>query len=186
MQSEPAAVSARGGSRAGAERLWLEWGDQMKVTKPHRVTRSFTQTLAGPPEEVFPLLCPVRECDWVNGWNPDLVVSESGYAELDCVFVTPGTPEDAVWVVTRHDPEHWHLELLKLIPGVVVGKIVIRLERIAEGTSADISYTYTALSPHGEAAIDGFTQDHFDRFMKTWEEELNHFLLTGEKLARSG
>jgi hypothetical protein len=157
----------------------------MKITKPHRVTRSYTQTLAGPPEEVFPLLCPVRELDWVNGWNPDLVVTESGFSELDCVFVTPGTPEDAVWVVTRHDSDRWHLELLKLIPGVVVGKIVIRLEAIAEGTSADVSYTYTALSPHGEAAIDGFTQEHFDRFMKAWEEELNHYLLTGEKLTRS-
>jgi hypothetical protein len=157
----------------------------MKVSKPHRVTRTFTQTLAGSPEEVFPLLCPVRECDWVNGWNPDLVLTESGFAELDCVFVSPGTPEDAVWVVTRHEPEHWRLELLKLIPGVVVGKIAISLERIPEGTSADISYTYTSLSPHGDAAIDGFTQEHFDRFMRTWEQELNHYLLTGEKLARS-
>jgi hypothetical protein len=157
----------------------------MKITKPYRVTRSYTQTLAGPPEEVFPLLCPVRELDWVNGWNPDLVVTESGFSELDCAFVTPGTPEDAVWVVTHHAPDQGHLELLKLIPGVVVGKIVIRLEAIAEGTSADVSYTYTALSPHGEAAIDGFTQEHFDRFMQAWEEELNHYLLTGEKLARS-
>ncbi len=35
----------------------------MRVTKPNRVTRTFTQELVAQPLEVFPLLRPVREAD---------------------------------------------------------------------------------------------------------------------------
>ena len=156
----------------------------MKVAAPNRITYEYVQTLAAPPEELFPLLCPVRECDWVNGWDPRVVLTESGVAELDCVFITPATPEEAVWVVTRYEPELFRLEWLKLIPGMVVAKIIIKLESIPEGTSAAISYCYTSLSPQGDLAIEGLSQEHFDAFMRAWEQELNHYLLVGEKLPR--
>lgn len=159
-------------------------GVAMRVASPNRITRQYVQTLAGPPEGVFPLLCPVREHDWVNGWDPRIVLTSSGLAEMDCVFVTPGTPEDAVWVITRHDPDEFLLEMLKFIPGMVVAKIVIQLESIPEGSSANISYSYTSLSPQGDAALEGLSQEHFDVFMRTWEQELNHYLLMGEKLPR--
>ena len=68
----------------------------MRVEKPNRVSRSYTQHLGAPPTEVFPLLCPVREAEWVKDWRPRLVLSDSGFAEPDCVFITPGIPEDAL------------------------------------------------------------------------------------------
>ena len=55
----------------------------MRIEKPKRVTRTYTQGLAGTPEVVFPLLCPVREADWIDGWDPVLVASETGVAEAD-------------------------------------------------------------------------------------------------------
>lgn len=157
----------------------------MNVKPPNRITRQFTQTLAAPPDEVYPLLCPVREGDWVNGWDPKVVYTDSGLAEADCVFVTPGTTDDVVWVITKHDPESFLLEMIKLIPNMVVAKIVIQLEAIPEGSSADISYSYTSLSEQGDIALDGVSQEHFDAFMRTWEQELNHYLLIGEKLPKT-
>ena len=53
-----------------------------------RVTHQFTQTNFAPPETVFPLLCPVREADWVPGWQYRLIYSKSGVAEAGCVFIT--------------------------------------------------------------------------------------------------
>jgi hypothetical protein len=156
----------------------------VNIVRPHRVTRSYTQTLDGAPDQVFPLLCPVREAEWVNGWHPRLVVSETGVAELDCVFVTAAGPQEAIWVVTDHDPETHHLEILKLIPGIVVGKIVIQLAASGQGSTADISYTFTSLGPDGDRVVREFTQEHFDEFMITWETELNHFLATGERLTQ--
>ena len=76
----------------------------MKIVKPVRATRSCTQRLVAGPEDVFPLLCPVREADWIEGWDPPLVVSSSGVAEVDCVFTTSAKPTDAVWYITRHEP----------------------------------------------------------------------------------
>ena len=63
--------------------------------------------IAAPPERVFPLLCPVREAEWLEGWADELEIIHcgTGYAEDGCVFRTrvPGRPE-TVRMITRHDP----------------------------------------------------------------------------------
>lgn len=155
----------------------------MRVEKPNRVSRSFTQHLNAPPPAVFELLCPVREADWVNDWRPKLVLTDSGYAEPGCVFITPGIPEDALWLITVHDPEAYRLEIIKMIPGVVVGRISVTLAAQGEKKcTADITYAYTSISDHGDRALQEFTEDHFKGFMEIWEKELNHYLSTGSKL----
>jgi hypothetical protein len=155
----------------------------MRVEKPNRVSRSFTQHLSAPPGEVFPLLCPVREAEWVNDWRPRLVLSDSGFAEPDCLFITPGIPEDALWLMTVHDPKALCLEIIKIIPGVVVGKISVTLAAEGDnGCTSEITYAYTSLSEHGDRALEEFTDAHFRGFMEAWEKELNHFLSTGAKL----
>ena len=53
----------------------------MQVTPPRRVRHSYLQRLVRPPREVFPLLCPVREAEWIPGWNPRLVASFSSPSE---------------------------------------------------------------------------------------------------------
>ena len=57
------------------------------------------------PETVFPLLCPVREYDWLEMWDCTMVWSASGVAEQDCVFTTafPDAGRE-VWVVSRYEP----------------------------------------------------------------------------------
>ena len=131
----------------------------MNIVKPHRVTRRYTQQLNAPPDQVFPLLCPVRESEWVNGWHPRLVATESGLAELDCVFVTPSGPQEAIWVITRYEPATHLIEIVKVIPGIVVGKIVIQLAVAPGGSKAEISYGFTALGPDGDRVVNEFTQD---------------------------
>ena len=105
----------------------------MQVHAPNRVEHSFTQHLCAAPADVFPMLCPVREVEWVNGWAPSLVLTSSGGAEEGCVFVTPGVPRDAVWVMTRYDPENFCLAMIKLIPDLVVGQFHIELRADSGG-----------------------------------------------------
>jgi hypothetical protein len=155
----------------------------MRVEKPNRVSRSYTQHLNASPPAVFELLCPVRETEWVNDWRPKLVLTDTGYAEPGCVFITPGIPEDALWLMTEYDRENYRLEIIKVIPGVVVGRITVSLTADGQDTSrADITYAYTSISDHGDRALDEFTDDHFESFMVTWEKELNHYLREGTKL----
>ncbi|MDX1582508.1 MAG: hypothetical protein R3338_02810, partial [Thermoanaerobaculia bacterium] len=78
----------------------------MKVDPPVRVRHEYRQSLDGPVDKVFPLLCPVRETEWVPGWDPAVVWTESGFAEPDCVFLTPHESGlDSVWVIDEHDAD---------------------------------------------------------------------------------
>lgn len=151
----------------------------MKISKPVRVRRSYIQSIKGRPDEVFPLLCPVREVEWVRGWNPRLVISDSGAIEQDCVFIMPDQPSESIWVTSRWEPEHHLLEFIKVTPGLAVGRIEISLEAAGDSdTNAHVSYEYTALGYAGEQFVARFTEEHYDAFMQEWERELNTYLGT--------
>ena len=148
----------------------------MDIRRPRRAVRTYVQHLAAPPWAVFPLLCPVREAEWVPGWDPPLVISASGLAEPDCVFTTEGDPGPAVWYVTRHEPAAGFVEMIKVTPGVTACRLTIRLRAAALGTDAEVTYMHTSLGPEGDAFVEGFTEDHYRRFMKEWEDRLNDHL----------
>jgi hypothetical protein len=155
----------------------------MKIARPRRVKRSYTQQLVAEPTRVFPLLCPVREADWIEGWNPLLVLSESGLAERDCVFTTAATAGDAVWYVTRHEPAEGFVEMIKITPAVTACRLSIQLLAIEGGSEAVVTYTHTSLGPEGDAYVDAFTEEHYIRFMRQWQTQINHYLLHGHMLA---
>lgn len=151
----------------------------MKTAYPNRLRHSYTQILIKSPDQVFPLLCPIRELEWAEGWNPSLVVSNSGVVEKDCVFITPGDSEDTIWVVTRHDAEQLELEMLMVTPGRTVGKLEISLLDLGGNkTAAEVAYTHTSLGPEGDEYMGGLTEEWYLQFMQDWETQLNHFLST--------
>jgi hypothetical protein len=158
----------------------------MNVAEPFRVTRTYTQTLVASPDVVFPLLCPVREADWIPGWDPLLVLSSSGVAEPDCVFVTAASPADAIWYVTRHEPAAGYVEMVKVSPGVTACRLTIRLRRTSEGCEADVSYMHTSLGPQGDDFVRGFTEASYVRAMQQWEARLNHYLIHDAAMVDAG
>jgi len=163
-------------------------GASTDYRKPNRVRHSHTQRLHAPPQEVFPLLCPVRELEWVPGWELDWVLSDSGVAERNCVFQTPGNPEEglapSIWTVTRHDPVTLELEMLKVTPGHTVIRLEARLEEDGAGGSlANVVYEYTAIGASGRAFVAGCDAAYYRRFMHDWETTLNRYLDTGRKAA---
>jgi len=159
------------------------YAGNMLISKPVRAVRTYTQRLVAPPQVVFPLLCPVREAEWANGWDPIRVWSWSGVAEEDCVFTTPGEPA-AVWVVTRLDPDRFFVEMVKVTPGVTACRLTIQLEATETGSAAHVCYRQTSLGTDGDEFVARFTDSYYASFMKEWEQEINHFLSTGHKLPR--
>lgn len=151
----------------------------MNIRRPNRVTHTYTQRLAASPSKVFPLLCPVREADWIDGWNPLLVISKSGVAELDCVFITDANPQDAIWYVTRHDPGRGVVEMVKITPDVTACKLTIRVRSARPGSEAEVTYSHTSLGPQGDTFIASFTAEYYVQFMREWEERMNHYLKHG-------
>ena len=154
----------------------------MRITKPNRATHTYRQRLCAPPARVFPLLCPVREAEWTEGWLPDLVISSSGIAERDCIFITPEESGKAIWYVTRHEPQNWFVEMLKIVPGVTACRLEIQLTKNGDECFADVTYSYTSIGGEGDEFVARFTADSYQRFMEIWEKELNHFLKTGSRL----
>ena len=148
----------------------------MNITKPNRVARTYTQHLVAAPAAILPLLCPVREADWIEGWDPVSVITNSGVAEPDCVFVTSATPSDAIWYITRQEPPAGFVEMLKITPMVTACRLTIQLRPTASGSDAIVTYCHTSLGAEGDAFIESFTEDYYRQFMQDWEARLNHYL----------
>ena len=160
----------------------------MNLKKPNRKKHGYAQHLNAPPETVFPLLCPVREVEWVPGWMPEMVISHSGVCEQECVFITPparhSEPESAIWIVSKHDPENWALEMYKVAPKHTVSKLEISLvSNSGSSTTARISYEITAIGADGDKFLKEFTEEWYSGFMVEWEKAMNHYLDTGNKIA---
>lgn len=163
----------------------------MTTFRGNRVVHEFTQTNPAPPEKVFPLLCPVREADWLPGWQYRLVYSDSGVAELGCIFITsnpssaPGVPaSETTWIVTDYDPAAFRIAYLWMNPGRVIAELVIQLTRSGgEETRSHIRYRYTGLSPEGNRELEGYDKEWFERRLRNWETTINHYLKTGTKMA---
>src|SRR5438876_12432717 len=99
----------------------------MYITRPNRAASTYSQRLHAATAKVFPLLCPLRESEWANGWLPEVVISSSGFAERDGIFITPDKPGPAIWYITRHEPETWLVEMLRILPGVTACRLQIQL-----------------------------------------------------------
>jgi len=154
----------------------------MKIVKPNRVTRTYTQRRVAGPAMVLPLLCPVREADWIDGWEPLLVVSHSGVAERDCVFVTAAESGDSIWYITRLEPEAGRVEMLKITPAMTACRLTIQVDAVAGGSEATITYSHTSLGAAGDAFVASFTEDYYRQFMQDWEARMNHYLRHGSAL----
>lgn len=154
----------------------------MRITKPNRATHTYRQTLYGSAYNVFLLLCPVREVEWASGWLPDLVISSSGVAERDCTFITSDKHGQALWYVTRHEPERWFVEMLKILPGMTACRLQIQLSENGDGCFADVTYSHTSIGAAGDEFVAKFTAEYYRNFMQEWEKALNHFLKTGRRL----
>jgi len=159
----------------------------MKTAKFERTIRSYTQQIAARPDDVFPLICPVREAEWLEGFDPDMIYSESGLAEDGCVFRTrtPGDPE-TIWMIVQHDRQKGLVEFVRVTTGLVATRLRILLAGNADDTtSVHIKYVFTPLSEKGVAFVrKNHAEDVFCRSMDWWEKSMNHFIQTGQMLKK--
>ncbi len=153
----------------------------MKIKKPNRVSHTYTQNIKAKPSLVFPLLCPNREIDWVKGWMPDEIISESALAEKDCIFTTTNEEGKAIWIVTVYEPDEYKMEIVKIVPDCFVTNIRLQLNENEKGSDLEVTYQITSLGKKGDKKVKCFTEEHYKNFMMAWESELNYFLITGHK-----
>jgi hypothetical protein len=158
-----------------------------KAFKAKRVTRNYVQTIKAAPSEVHALICPVKEAEWLDGWDYDLIFSQSGFAEAGCVFISRSEGEkETIWLITKRDDQNYETEFARITPESRVACLKVRIEDGGKHISRmHINYTFTALTEEGNQFIDNFTEENFVKDMQFWEATLNHYLETGRPLPRS-
>lgn len=120
-----------------------------------RCTAEFQAKVAGSPDEVFPLLCPVREYDWIPDWRCELIYSRTGVVENNCIFITHFPGEDpAIWVTTLFDPVARRVEYLRVVPGQKVVRMDLQVAAADPGhCQVSFRYTFTGLGAKGNEEI---------------------------------
>ncbi len=158
----------------------------MTQERSTRKTVRHEATIGAPPGKVFPLLCPVRESEWIDGWSCRLLRSESGFAEKGAVFTTGFRAEGfSIWTVSRYEPDR-AIEFVVVFPGSHVVAVGIALEPAAPAaTRLTWTCAFTSLvEPNPYVA--GVHQASFDQQQAFFDRALDHFCTTGKMLPRAG
>ncbi len=150
-----------------------------------RSISSYTRHIAAPPATVFPLLCPVREYEWIEHWHCDLIHTDSGVAEADCIFIATVFevigPE--TWTCSRYEPPA-RIDYVRMSPHAVI-RLELMLEPAGTGSRLSVTLVMTSLDAKGEAFISkchgGTCEEHF----KPGLNMLDHFVRTGRMLPAS-
>jgi hypothetical protein len=146
-----------------------------------KITKTYRQINNASPEKVFPLLCPVKEKEWLVDWDYKMIYSVSGFAEKGCVFTTTYFGIEDIWYITVHDEKEFKIEFIRTTPDDMVVRININLTDNGNNTTAvDISYEYTTLSEKGNHWIENELEKHFNQMMIWWEKAMNYYLETGK------
>lgn len=140
------------------------------------VDYAYVHTFAAPPAQIFPLLCPVRESEWIPGWQARMIHSHSGLAEPGAVFATAHQQGETTWYIVAHEPPR-HVRFVRFQPDGVVVDIVIDVE--ADGSSATrmaVRYRFTATTAAGAESVRQFTPTAWKEMMRQWQQLMNDWL----------
>jgi hypothetical protein len=136
---------------------------------------SYVITVRADAEAVFPLLCPVREYEWIPDWTCELIHTRSGLIEPGCIFRTGRGDGGMTWYVTEHDSVRFRVAFVQFIAGIAVGHFSIALAQDGPGrTAGSVRSVLTAL-PEAGAAFDAFAAAR-DAGLRRMEGLLNAYL----------
>ena len=141
-----------------------------------RLTGSFA--IDEPLETAFPLFSPAGEIAWAPGWTFENVHPVDGWSEGQ-VFRAGGVVADAVWVVAQLDRERHRVTYYRVEGSDLVARIDVACSaQNATSTRVEVTYTFVALSPAGDQAIAGMSQEAYDGKMHEWKRFIEQRAVT--------
>lgn len=142
-----------------------------------RKVYSFEHEVDAAAATVFPLLCPVREREWVAGWQADLLYSTSGFIEQDCVFRVPKNGYQTLWSVAHYRPEQGELTFVIHHEDHYLEHLHIHA-RVIAASRCRLTWrrVFTALDPVGECFLNQYTRTQFDAAMQGLADQLSRHL----------
>ena len=132
----------------------------------------------GTVEEVFPLLCPKREEEWIPGWECETIWSKSGYNEEGAIFRTVkpyGT--ELYWTTLQYDMKNRIVDFLITAPRLYMFRFKIELRPNSDGLLA-ITFTqvFTSISEEGSSFMKRYESEDYKGRLKSLEEFMNRHL----------
>jgi hypothetical protein len=129
-------------------------------------------------EEVFPLLCPKREEDWIPGWKCETIWSHSGYNEQGAIFRTLkpyGT--ELYWTTLQYDMNNRVVDFLITAPRLYMLRYTIELSSIGDGSlSIAFGQVFTSITEEGDMFIQRYKTEDFAGRLKNLEKLLCNYL----------
>ena len=155
--------------------------EEFNQRAPQQVRRnySFTGTWHATAEQIFQLLCPAREADWIPKWSAKILYSSTGYAEDKCIFETPADSAagEGVWTFSSYK-QNQLVEYVGFGPDSVTHGRVTVSENSDGTTSATWDISVTALTQEGISKVSKLPQGH--QANSPAEKLVQHFLEKGE------
>ncbi len=127
-------------------------------------------------DEVFPLLCPEREHDWIPGWNADILWSVSGLAEEGAVFRAGGQ----TWIIDTYEVNK-KIGFVYFNPDMVT-RLTINIETGSDHTKMLWTHSRTGLTEKGNAGVESMTQEAYSGSVKGMEAMMTYYLMTGNMI----
>ncbi len=149
-----------------------------------RIVKEIDVELEAPAKVVFPLLCPVKEVDWIDGWEDvcTIVYTASGIAEEACVFETDIPLEGkSLWICSRYDAENTQIEYIKHLFGKAVIKWRMSVCDLPGGRSVIRSrYIATSLTPEGRAYVQKLDEKGVRELLEGLQGRVNYYVTNGK------
>jgi hypothetical protein len=149
--------------------------------KMKRIYQEFTGTWNATVEDIFPLLCPSREADWIPGWDCELLYTKSGYAEDKCVFRTDkkNSIGDGLWIFVGYE-KNKYITFVRFQEDIIT-HTRINVDDNQDGTaSATWLITQTALTKQGNLLLSNMP--NLDG--KPITKMIDHYLTHGKTVRR--
>ena len=140
---------------------------------------------------VFSLACPVEELKWIDNWEFDMIYSDSGKNENNCIFREdmsglfvlnlPGL--STYWHTTLYDTVKHRFHALLMYGDKAAGKFEFEVQDDSDGYSINSwKLTYTALNEEGNRFADESLKDRMLGMLNFLGESAKNYLETGEML----
>lgn len=148
-----------------------------------RTCKKCVQKLNASPEQVFPLLCPTMEYKWIQPWKCEMIYSESGYAEDNCIFKTffPGDVEPETWIVSQYQ-QNKTIQFVRFNNLTVIRYNIFLIDNKDNTTTAIWEQITTGLNEEGNKIVEDFSNEAYSEEILTLGKMLNHYLEKGEML----
>ena len=144
-----------------------------------------------PASRCFTLACPVEELKWIDNWEFDMIYSDSGKNENNCIFreymsglFVLSSPElPTYWYTTLYDTVKHRFHALLMYGDKAAGKFEFEVQDDSDGYSINSwKLTYTALNEEGNRLADESLKDRMRGMLNFLGESAKHYLETGKLL----